>query len=67
MMLSKAYKTLAGAQKRASFENAYSKTHTYTAVRHLDHVIDTKPYDINIKSGRYTWRLEKLKRAKATA
>lgn len=30
------YKTLAGAQRRARFENTMSKTHTYTPERRAD-------------------------------
>lgn len=64
MILAKPYLTLTGAQKRAAFENAHSKTHTYSVVRFLDGERDTSQYCASRK--RYTWRIEKTKRAKTS-
>lgn len=65
MILAKPYLTLTGAQKRAAFENAHSKTHGYTIARYLDGAPDMGRYCADCdKAKRYTWRIRKTKRGK---
>ena len=62
MILKQAFRTLAGAQKRAAFENAHcGGKHHYSVVR----FIGDKPDDENVNVfhwGKYTWRLERRTR-----
>ena len=63
MILAKVYKTLVGAQRRASFETGISKTHDYHTIRFLDGVADVELYSATVdKDKRYTWRVAKAKR-----
>lgn len=65
MILAKPYLTLTGAQKRAAFENAISKTHGFTVVRYLDGAPDPSGYCASMDRAKlYTWRIRKTKRGK---
>jgi hypothetical protein len=55
------FKTLAGAQKRAAFETAHSKTYVYQVIRCLDGKPNFAPY--NPTYG-YTWQLQRILRKK---
>ena len=60
MLLSQNFKTLAGAQKRAAFENAHCKSRYYFGVvRCLNGEPDNQPLDRN-RFKEYTWRLNRL-------
>lgn len=61
MILAQVFKTGEGARKRAAFETAHSKTHTFRAVRFHDGQLDSQPFQA-AEIGAYTWRVEKTKR-----
>lgn len=64
MLLKQEFKTLAGAQKRAAFENAHcDKRYLFTPVRCFNGVPDPGPY--MSPSADYTWRLKKESRTHA--
>jgi hypothetical protein len=65
MILRQEFKTGEGARKRATFENAHSRTHTYTVIRYKDGLIDLAAFDRDSHKD-YTWRVQKLKRAKVS-
>jgi hypothetical protein len=57
VILKQTFKTLAGAQKRAAFETAHSKSHRYVPVRcTVDGEVD--PYVME-RDRDYVWRLER--------
>jgi hypothetical protein len=59
MLRKQEFKTLAGAQKRAAFENAHcDKRYHYAVVRCVAGVPDTDSFNI-LRYSRYTWRIEK--------
>lgn len=60
MLLSQNFKTLAGAQKRAAFENAHcGKRYTYLPVRCRNGQPDSEPLQ---RDREYTWRLDRFVR-----
>lgn len=61
MLLAQTFKTLEGAQRRAAFENAHSKTQMYVVVRCIGGVVDTDAFD-KAKFARYEWRINRTKR-----
>lgn len=61
MILAKVYKTSDGAYKRATFENAHSKTHRYYVVRFLDGEKDHAVLS-STRWTDYTWRVAKVKK-----
>jgi hypothetical protein len=62
MLLKQIFKTFEGAQKRAAFENALSKTHRFDIQKcHPDGEPDPYPHS---PERRYCWRIIKTKRAK---
>jgi hypothetical protein len=59
MIRKQVFKTLAGAQKRAAFENAHcDKRYSFTVVRFVEGERDTREFNI-LRFSRYTWRIEK--------
>lgn len=64
MFLAQEFKTLAGAQKRAAFENAHCVgRYRYSVVKARDgECPDSLPFNPSIFKG-YTWRLERKVRA----
>jgi hypothetical protein len=62
MLLKQEFKTLAGAQKRAAFENAHcDRRWVFSLVRCADGEPDSAKYD-PAKFSTYTWRLGRAKR-----
>jgi hypothetical protein len=59
MIRKQEFKTLAGAQKRAAFENAHcDKRYNFTVVRFVEGERDTREFNI-LRFSRYTWRIER--------
>ncbi len=61
MLLTQEFKTSEGARKRASFENAHTKTFTYKVIRCRVGQRDVRPFNPD-DFHQYTWRLERTVR-----
>ncbi len=63
MLRKQVFKTLAGAQKRAAFENAHSALHFfYRVVRFLEGERDTAAFNV-LRFSKYTWRIERISKS----
>jgi len=63
MLLAQEFKTIAGAQKRAAFENAHcGDRYLYIPIRCVNGRPDQAAFD-QAKFTTYTWRLERTTRA----
>jgi len=56
MLLKQVFKSLAGAQRRAAFENAHSANYRFLVTRCIGGVPDEKDFDFQQK---YDYRIEK--------
>lgn len=63
-LLTQRFKTLAGAQKRARFETAHSKTHVFNIVR-CDLTTGEPDSSPSVYGQGYVWRLRKVSKADA--
>lgn len=64
MLLKQEFKTLAGAQKRAAFENAHCEGRwTYSVVRCVEGDRDLAEFNV-LRFSKYTWRLERGRKCK---
>ncbi len=62
MLRKQVFKTLAGAQKRAAFENAHCDgQYLYSVVRCLEGERDTAEFNV-LRFSKYTWRIERKSR-----
>lgn len=65
MLLKQNFKTQAGAQKRAAFENAHCNSRYYfVAIRCLNGDPDNQPLDRD-RFNEYTWRLSRTVRIRS--